>query len=74
VIVAGDIMRLEVQVTRKRRVSLEKFRPGSLLASLAPGFSFFYRVNLNGEMRSCTEDPEKAREAFRDCCRWAVTV
>jgi hypothetical protein len=72
--VAGELVRLEVRPTRKTRVSLEKYRPGKLLASLHPGFLFFYRVEINGEMRSCTPDANKAREAFRDSCRWAVTV
>jgi hypothetical protein len=72
--ITGELIRLEVRPTRKTRVVLEKFQPGALLASLAPGFSFFYRVKINGEMRSCTEDPLKAREVFRDSCRWAVTV
>lgn len=72
--VAGELVKIEVKPTRKTRVVLEKFRPGALLASLAPASSFFYRVTLNGEMRSCTEDPIKAREAFRDSCRWAVTA
>jgi hypothetical protein len=72
-ITAGELVRLEVRPTRRDRVTLEKFRPGALLAALAPA-SFFYRVTVNGEMRTCTPDPLRARAAFRDCCRWAVTV
>lgn len=70
---AGELVRLEVQPTRRNRVTLEKFRPGALLAALSPA-SFFYRVSLNGEMKTCTPDPLKARAAFRESCRWAVTV
>jgi hypothetical protein len=72
-IAAGELVRLEVQPTRRDRVTLEKFQPGALLAALAPA-SFFYRVSINGEMKTCTPDPLRARAAFRDCCRWAVTV
>lgn len=73
-IIIGDIMRLEIRPTRRTRIVLEKFRPGALLAALSPGFSFFYRVEINGEMRTCTNDPLEAREVFRDACQWAVTV
>jgi hypothetical protein len=72
-IAAGELVRLEVQPTNRDRVTLEKFRPGALLAALAPA-SFFYRVSINGEMKTCTPDPLKARAAFRESCRWAVTV
>ena len=72
-IAAGELVRLEVRPTRRARVTIEKFQPGALLAALAPA-SFFYRVTLNGEMKTCTPDPLRARAAFRDCCRWAVTV
>jgi hypothetical protein len=72
-ITTGDLVRLEVRPTRRDRVTLEKFQPGALLAALAPA-SFFYRVTLNGEMKTCTPDPLKARAAFRESCRWAVTV
>jgi hypothetical protein len=72
-IAAGELVRLEVQPTSRDRVTLEKFRPGALLAALAPA-SFFYRVTLNGEMKTCTPDPLRARAAFRESCRWAVTV
>jgi hypothetical protein len=72
--IAGELVRLEIRPTRRTRIVLEKFRPGQLLSALAPGFSFFYRVTLNREMKSCTQDPMEAREAFRDACRWAVTV
>jgi hypothetical protein len=72
-ITTGDLVRLEVRPTRRDRVTLEKFQPGALLAALAPA-SFFYRVTLNGEMKTCTPDPLRARAAFRESCRWAVTV
>jgi hypothetical protein len=72
-ITTGDLVRLEVRPTRRARVTIEKFQPGALLAALAPA-SFFYRVTLNGEMRTCTPDPLRARDVFRDSCRWAVTV
>ena len=73
--ITGDLVRLEIRPTRRTRIILEKFKPGALLAQLAPpGFSFFYRVTLNGEIKSCTEDAMEARESFRDCCRWSVTA
>ena len=73
--ITGDLVRLEIRPTRRTRIILEKFKPGALLAQLAPpGFSFFYRVSLNGELKCCTEDPLEARESFRDSLRWAVTV
>lgn len=71
--IAGELVRLEVQPTRRDRVTLEKFKPDALLAALSPA-SFFYRVELNGEMKTCTPDPVRARDVFRDACRWAVTV
>jgi hypothetical protein len=72
-IAAGELVRLEVCPTRRDRVTLEKFVPGALLAALAPA-SFFYRVSVNGEMKTCTPDPLRARDVFRDSCRWAVTI
>jgi hypothetical protein len=72
--IAGELVRLEIRPTRRTRIVLEKFRPGQLLSALAPGFSFFYRVSLNGEMRSCTNDPMEAKEAFQDACRWTLTA
>jgi hypothetical protein len=67
----GELVRLEVRPTRKDRVILERFAPGAILAAIAPA-SFFYRVELNGEMKTCTPDPLKARDVFRETCRWAV--
>jgi hypothetical protein len=72
--ITGELVKIEVQPTRLTRVVLEKFVPGPLLSSLAPAASFFYRVTLNGELKACTENPVEAREAWRDCCRWAVTA
>ena len=73
-ITTAEIVRLEIRPTQRTKIVLEKFRPGQLLSALAPGFSFFYRVSLNGELKCCTEDPLEARESFRDSLRWAVTV
>jgi hypothetical protein len=70
----GELVAVEVRPNRKARIILEKFAPGPILAMVAPASSFFYRVSINGDMRTCTEDPLKAREVFRECCRWAVTV
>jgi hypothetical protein len=67
----GELVTLEVRPTRKDRVILEKFRPGAILSMIAPAVSFFYRVTVNGEMKTCTPDPLRAREVFRECCRWA---
>lgn len=72
--ITGELIRLEIRPTRKTRISLERIRPGKLLASIHPGFSFFYKVEMNGEMRTCTPDANKARKVFRESCRWAVTV
>jgi hypothetical protein len=72
-ITAGELVRLEVRPTRRDRVTLEKFQPGALLSALSPS-SFFYKVSINGEMRTCTPDPMEARAAFRESCRWAVTI
>ncbi len=70
-IATGELVRLEVRPTRKTKVTLARHKPVWLLA-INPGVSFFYRVEMNGKMQACTEDPMKAREVFRECCRWAV--
>jgi hypothetical protein len=66
----GELVRLEVWPTRKTRVVLEKRQPSWLLA-LHPGASFFYTVEVNNRHEACTPDPMKARQVFRDCCRFA---
>lgn len=69
-IAGGELVRLEVWPSRKTRVILEKLRPSWLLA-LHPGVSFFYRVEVNNVTQAFTEDPIKARNVFRDECRFA---
>jgi hypothetical protein len=66
----GELVRLEVWPTRKTRVVLEKRQPSWLMA-LHPGSSFFYTVEVNNRHEACTPDPLKARQVFRDCCRFA---
>jgi hypothetical protein len=68
---SGELVTVEVRPTRKDRVILEKFHPGAILSMLSPAVSFFYRVTVNGEMKACTPDPLRAREVFRESCRWA---
>ena len=72
-IATGELTRLEVWPSRKTRVILEKLKPSWLLA-IHPGVSFFYRVEVNNRTQAFTHDPVKAREVFRDECRWACKV
>ena len=67
---AGELTRLEVWPSRETRVILEKLTPAWLLA-LHPGVSFFYRVEVNNDTRTLTPDPVRARDVFRESCRWA---
>ena len=67
---AGDIVRLEVWPSRKTRVILEKLKPAWLLA-MHPSVSFFYRVEVNHDTKTLTPDPVRARDVFRESCRWA---
>jgi hypothetical protein len=68
---AGELVRLEVWPTRKTRVILEKLKPAWLLA-MHPGVSFFYRVEVNHDTKTLTPDPSRARDVFRESCRWAA--
>ena len=47
--------------------------PSSILASLNPGASFFYSVDLDGSRKAFTPDSVIAREVFRDYHRWCRT-
>ena len=71
--VSGELVRLEVWPSRKTRVILEKLTPSWLLA-MHPGVSFFYRVEVNNRTQAFTPDAVKAREVFRESCRWACKV
>ncbi len=72
-IATGELTRLEVWPSRKTRVVLEKLTPSWLLA-MHPGVSFFYRVEVNHDTKTLTHDPLRAREVFRESCRWACKV
>lgn len=70
-IAGGELVRLEVWPSRKTRVILEKLKPAWLLA-MHPGVSFFYRVEVNNDTKTLTPDPSRARDVFRESCRWAA--
>lgn len=68
----GEIITLEIRKGH-HRLLLDKHEAGPILAALHPGFSFFYRVELDGKLMRMTPDALEARKSWRSLHRWLMT-
>jgi hypothetical protein len=65
-----EIIELEVRKGRHRLI-MQKVVPGPLLkAAVAAQVSFFYRITLDGSLRTFTHNPREAQAVWRDDIRW----
>ena len=65
-----EIIELEIRKGRHRLI-MQKVIPGPLLkAAVASPVSFFYRITLNGSLRTFTHNPREAQAVWRDDLRW----
>jgi len=65
-----EIIELEIRKGRHRLV-MQKVIPGPLLkAAYSSPVSFFYRITLDGSLRTFTHNPKEAQEIWREDLRW----
>ena len=65
-----EIIELEVRKGRHRLI-MQKVVPGPLLkAAVEAPVSFFYRITLDGSLRTFTHNPREAQAVWRDDIRW----
>lgn len=69
---SAELISLELRQGR-HRLELSRHEPGPILASLHPGSSFFYKVEIDGKLMRMTHDPLEARDAWRSLHRWLLT-
>ena len=65
-----EIIELEIRKGRHRLI-IQKVIPGPLLkAAVAAPVSFFYRITLDGSLRTFTHNSYEAQSVWRNDLRW----